>query len=99
MFNQQGEWKPKMIDNPAYKGEWIHPEIDNPDYAADPELYKYDDIGAIGFDLWQVQYMLHSELYLYIYIYHKFSSHPALLFYSCRLNLAQFLTMFLLLTL
>lgn len=51
-----------MIDNPAYKGEWIHPEIDNPDYAADPELYKYDDIGAIGFDLWQVQYMLRSEL-------------------------------------
>ena len=43
-----------MIDNPAYKGEWIHPEIDNPDYAPDPELYKYDDFGAIGFDLWQV---------------------------------------------
>jgi calreticulin len=44
-----------MIDNPAYKGEWVHPEIDNPDYAPDAELYKYDDIGAIGFDLWQVQ--------------------------------------------
>lgn len=43
-----------MIDNPAYKGEWVHPEIDNPDYAPDSELYKYDDIGAIGFDLWQV---------------------------------------------
>ena len=43
-----------MIDNPAYKGEWVHPEIDNPDYAPDSELYKFDDIGAIGFDLWQV---------------------------------------------
>ena len=52
---KQGEWSPKMIDNPAYKGEWVHPEIDNPDYAPDAELYKYDDIGAIGFDLWQVQ--------------------------------------------
>lgn len=43
-----------MIDNPNYKGEWVHPEIDNPDYSPDSELYKYDDIGAIGFDLWQV---------------------------------------------
>lgn len=50
----QGEWKPKQIDNPNYKGEWVHPEIDNPDYTADDKLYKYDDIGAIGFDLWQV---------------------------------------------
>lgn len=59
-FDKQGEWKPKMIDNPAYKGEWIHPEIDNPDYAPDPELYKYDDFGGIGFDLWQV--CIHSLL-------------------------------------
>jgi len=32
----------------------VHPEIDNPDYKADDSLYKYTDIGAIGFDLWQV---------------------------------------------
>ncbi|XP_073227225.1 calreticulin-like isoform X1 [Porites lutea] len=51
----KGEWKPKQIDNPNYKGEWIHPEIDNPEYEADDALYKYDDIGAIGFDLWQVK--------------------------------------------
>lgn len=51
----KGEWKPKQIDNPAYKGKWIHPEIDNPDYEADDKLYKYTDIGAIGFDLWQVK--------------------------------------------
>jgi len=50
----QGEWKPKQIPNPAYKGKWIHPEIDNPEYQPDENLYRYTDIGAIGFDLWQV---------------------------------------------
>lgn len=51
----KGEWKPKQIDNPNYKGAWIHPEIDNPDYTPDELLYKYNDIGAVGFDLWQVK--------------------------------------------
>jgi calreticulin len=51
----KGEWKPKQIPNPDYKGPWIHPEIDNPDYVADDSLYKFKDIGAIGFDLWQVK--------------------------------------------
>nr|XP_006824896.1 PREDICTED: calreticulin-like isoform X2 [Saccoglossus kowalevskii] len=51
----KGEWKPKQIENPEYKGKWIHPEIDNPDYKADDKLYLYTDIGAIGFDLWQVK--------------------------------------------
>jgi len=51
----KGDWKPKQIPNPAYKGPWIHPEIDNPDYVADDSLYKYNDIGIIGFDLWQVK--------------------------------------------
>lgn len=23
----KGEWKPKQIDNPAYKGVWKHPEV------------------------------------------------------------------------
>ena len=32
----------------------MHPEIDNPEYVEDKELYKYSDIGSIGFDLWQV---------------------------------------------
>jgi len=50
----QGEWKPKQISNPAYKGKWVHPEIDNPEYQPDENLYQYTDIGAIGFDLWQV---------------------------------------------
>jgi calreticulin len=51
----KGVWKARQIDNPAYKGPWVHPEIDNPDYVEDPNLYLYKDIGAIGFDLWQVK--------------------------------------------
>lgn len=51
----KGEWKPKQITNPAYKGKWVHPEIDNPEYQPDEHLYRYTDIGAIGFDLWQVK--------------------------------------------
>lgn len=54
-FLLQGEWKPKQIDNPNYKGPWIHPEMDNPAYTPDEELYKRDEICAIGFDLWQVK--------------------------------------------
>lgn len=51
----KGEWKAKMIPNPAYKGEWVHPQIDNPEYKPNPNLYAYDSISAIGFDLWQVK--------------------------------------------
>ncbi|KAI7791103.1 calreticulin 3a [Triplophysa rosa] len=51
----KGEWKPKQIDNPDYKGAWVHPEIDNPEYAADDSIYKFDNIGVIGLDLWQVK--------------------------------------------
>lgn len=51
----QGEWKPKQIDNPNYKGAWVHPEIDNPEYSPDSNIYKFDKIGVIGLDLWQVR--------------------------------------------
>jgi calreticulin len=51
----KGEWKPKKIANPEYKGKWVHPEIDNPEYKADPTIAQYSDIGAVGFDLWQVK--------------------------------------------
>lgn len=51
----KGEWKPKQIPNPAYKGQWIHPKIANPEYSAEPLLYRYGDISALGFDLWQVK--------------------------------------------
>jgi calreticulin len=51
----KGEWKPKRISNPDYKGKWVHPEIDNPEYVEDKNLYRYSDIGAVGFELWQVK--------------------------------------------
>ncbi|XP_048832304.1 calreticulin-like [Brienomyrus brachyistius] len=51
----KGEWKPKQIDNPGYKGVWVHPEIDNPEYTADAEIYKFDKVGVLGLDLWQVK--------------------------------------------
>ncbi|XP_063057197.1 calreticulin 3a isoform X1 [Engraulis encrasicolus] len=51
----KGEWKPKQIDNPNYKGSWVHPEIANPDYTADGTIYKFDNIGVLGLDLWQVK--------------------------------------------
>ncbi|UIZ25374.1 hypothetical protein KXD40_009091 [Peronospora effusa] len=52
----KGEWKPKMIENPEYKGEWEHPLVDNPDYFEDDSLYNVaKNVGAIGFELWQVK--------------------------------------------
>jgi calreticulin len=51
----KGEWKPKRIANPEYKGKWVHPEIPNPEYVDDKNLYKYDNIGAVGIELWQVK--------------------------------------------
>ena len=51
----KGEWKAKKIANPDYKGPWVHPEIDNPDYTADDSIYTFSDIGAVGFELWQVK--------------------------------------------
>ena len=51
----QGEWKPKQVDNPDYKGSWVHPEIDNPEYSADSSIYKFDNVGVLGLDLWQVR--------------------------------------------
>merc|ERR1712048_191486 len=51
----KGEWSVKRISNPAYKGVWEAKKIANPEYVDDDELYKYDDFGFIGFDLWQVK--------------------------------------------
>lgn len=51
----KGAWRAKRIANPAYKGKWVHPEIDNPDYVADANIAQYADIGAVGFELWQVK--------------------------------------------
>merc|ERR1712014_138792 len=51
----KGEWYAKRISNPAYKGFWEAKKIANPEYVDDDSVYKYDDFGFIGFDLWQVK--------------------------------------------
>merc|ERR1712070_1585 len=51
----KGDWSVKRISNPAYKGVWEAKKIDNPEFEDDKTVYKYDDFGFIGFDLWQVK--------------------------------------------
>merc|ERR1712110_518945 len=51
----KGEWYGKRISNPAYKGIWEAKKIANPEYEDDDAVYKYDDFGFLGFDLWQVK--------------------------------------------
>merc|ERR1719379_1699625 len=48
----KGTWFPKRIDNPAYKGVWKAKQIDNGDYVEN--VHGYDDIAAVGFELWTV---------------------------------------------
>mmetsp|Transcript_2770 Transcript_2770/g.7249 ORF Transcript_2770/g.7249 Transcript_2770/m.7249 type:complete len:217 (-) Transcript_2770:200-850(-) len=50
----KGPWSPKRIDNPAYKGEWKPREIANPKYEEGVQLGAFDDVGAVGFELWIV---------------------------------------------
>merc|ERR1712013_241870 len=51
----KGDWSVKRISNPAYKGFWEAKKIANPEYEDDNEVYKYDDFGFVGIDLWQVK--------------------------------------------
>jgi len=51
----KGDWSVKRISNPAYKGVWEAKKIANPEFVDDDAVYKYDDFGFIGFDLWQVK--------------------------------------------
>merc|ERR1712160_107003 len=39
----------------GYKGVWEAKKIANPEYEDDDNVYKFDDFGFIGFDLWQVK--------------------------------------------
>merc|ERR1712160_219682 len=39
----------------GYKGVWEAKNIANPEYEDDDNVYKYDDFGFIGFDVWQVK--------------------------------------------
>merc|ERR1712056_103023 len=36
-------------------GFWEAKKIANPEYEDDDAIYKYEDFGFIGFDLWQVK--------------------------------------------
>jgi len=51
----KGDWNAKRISNPAYKGVWEAKKIANPEFEDDDSVYKFDDFGYIGFDLWQVK--------------------------------------------
>merc|ERR1719464_1814232 len=51
----KGDWNGKRISNPAYKGFWEAKKTANPEYEDDDAIYKYEDFGFIGFDLWQVK--------------------------------------------
>merc|ERR1712223_1823863 len=51
----KGDWNGKRISNPAYKGFWEAKKIANPEYEDDDAIYRYDDFGFVGFDLWQVK--------------------------------------------
>jgi calreticulin len=51
----KGAWTPRMIANPAYKGEWIHPMIPNPAYKEDANIYVQENIGFVGIDIWQMK--------------------------------------------
>merc|ERR1712045_969643 len=51
----KGDWNVKRISNPEYKGVWEAKKIANPEYVDDNMVYKYDDFGFIGLDLWQVK--------------------------------------------
>merc|ERR1712176_217102 len=51
----KGDWYGKRISNPAYKGIWEAKKIANTEYVDDGSVYKFDDFGFIGFDLWQVK--------------------------------------------
>jgi len=64
---EDGEWEPPVIDNPAYKGEWKAPMVDNPEYKGawvhptiandlyKPDSYaKFTDLATVGFELWTV---------------------------------------------
>merc|ERR1712112_572061 len=33
-------------------GPWVQKKVANPNYKEDPELYRYEDFGFIGFENW-----------------------------------------------
>merc|ERR1711964_658512 len=52
MGDYKGSWFARRIDNPDYKGEWKSKQVPNEDFVEN--VHGYDDIGAVGFELWTV---------------------------------------------
>merc|ERR1712071_630095 len=52
---EDGEWEPPMISNPEYKGEWKPKQIDNPAYKEDDTIGQFENVGHVGFEIWQVK--------------------------------------------
>merc|ERR1711964_788538 len=52
MGDYKGSWFARRIDNPDYKGEWKAKQVPNEDFVEN--VNGYDDIGAVGFELWTV---------------------------------------------
>merc|ERR1712060_769135 len=49
----KGAWSPKKITNPAYKGSWEFRKIPNPKYVDDDKVYAYADFGYLGLNIYQ----------------------------------------------
>ncbi|KAG0477701.1 hypothetical protein HPP92_012420 [Vanilla planifolia] len=51
----KGPWKPKVYQNPNYKGKWRTPWIDNPEFEDDPDLYVLKPVKYVAIEVWQVK--------------------------------------------
>jgi len=51
----KGEWRARKIKNPAFKGIWKAPKVPNPEFVDDPLLYRYENMGGLGVEIWQVK--------------------------------------------
>jgi len=49
----KGEWVPKKIPNPEYKGMWVFGQKLNPEYVDDDKVYSYADLGFLAIELLQ----------------------------------------------
>lgn len=51
----KGKWTLPLIDNPAYKGEWHPRKIANPNYFVDEHPHNLERMGAIGIEIWTMK--------------------------------------------
>lgn len=49
------EWKSKSTDSSNYKGQRLDHLSENHEHLSHSDLYRYDEICGIGFDIWQVE--------------------------------------------